>query len=86
MTIESGDQIYEFSPERTLEEFDALAHRCFQHLQVHQQCLQWSQEIVQRWLADVRRRYESSAEDTIGPVDLDDLEFDPESVLNYFRN
>lgn len=87
LTIESGEQIFEFSPERTLDEFNALAHRCFQQLQVHQQCVQWSREIVQRWLADVQRRYESNAEDApLYPVDIDDLEFDPESVLNYFRN
>lgn len=86
LTIESGEQVFEFSPDRTLIEFDALAHRCFQRLQVHEQCVQWSQEIVQRWLADVRRRYERSAEEAIGEIDLDELEFDPESVLNYFRN
>lgn len=87
LTIESGEQIFEFSPDRTQDEFNELAFRCFQRLQVHQQCVEWSRDIVQRWLADVRRRYESAAEDALlDPADLDGPEIDSESVLNYFRN
>ena len=87
LTIESGEHIFEFSPDRTMDEFNELVHRCFQHLQVHQQCVQWSHDIVQRWLLDVRRRYESAADDEPRyPVDFDGSEIDSESVLNYFRN
>lgn len=57
VTIQSGDQVYEFSPDRSKGELNELAHRCFQRLEVRKQNTQWSQEIVQHWFSEMQQRY-----------------------------
>ena len=87
MVIQSGEQVYEFSPERTMVEMNELVHRCFQRLEVKKKCAEWSAQIVHRWLIEIEQHSSSSEQRTENapPFDdeLDDL--DSESTLNYFR-
>ena len=89
VVIQSGDQVYEFCPERTMEEMRELVHRCFQSLEVRKQCANWSARIVQNWLDDLDQRYrnvavgKSDSESKFNDDDFD--EFDSESAINFFK-
>jgi len=87
--IQNGDQVYEFSPERTMHEMGELAHRCFQSLQVRKQCANWSARIVQNWLDDIEQRYKNiEVEQTEPETQFNDDSFDDcdsESALNFFK-
>jgi hypothetical protein len=89
IVIQSGDHIYEFSPERTLDEMNGLVNHCFQRLEVKKQCDQWVARIVRAWLNEISDRYsdipdDEAEEESRFDDDLDD--FDSESTLNYFKN
>ncbi len=56
IVIECGEQVYEFSPSRTMADLQTLAENCFQRLEVKKQCAQWSSEIVRRWVAELNHR------------------------------
>ena len=88
VVIQSGEQVYEFSPERTKVEMNELVHNCFQRLEVKRQCAQWSAQIVQKWLSEIEQHFSGYGGDQFDDEmqfddDLD--EFDSESTLNYFR-
>lgn len=97
IVIQSGDHIYEFSPERTLEEMNGLVNQCFSRLEVRKQCDQWVARVVRAWLNEISERYSDSENGDVDDESEDDSEeesqfdddfddFDSESALNYFRN
>lgn len=59
VVIEYGDQIAEFSPNRTLGETDALAKECVRRLEVKKQMAMWSKHVVQHWLSDLAKRHDA---------------------------
>ena len=42
IVIECGEQVFEFSPTRTLQEIDEFAQNCLRKLEVKKQCAAWS--------------------------------------------
>jgi len=98
VVIQSGDQIYEFCPERTLEEMNALVNSCFQRLEVKKQCQRWSARIVRAWLDEIDQRFSAESQieenaqneqDESGEEENFDDEFDDFDAnpnLNYLRN
>jgi hypothetical protein len=78
VVIECGDQIFEFSPSRTLEETDDLAKNCLRRLEVKKQYAAWAQHIVQHWLSDLAKRHEAPpVQEPVNKVEqLDDVDDD----------
>lgn len=58
IVIECGEQVFEFSATRTIEEIDDLAKNCLHRLEVKKQCAAWSTHIVQEWLSNLAQRYD----------------------------
>lgn len=56
VTIQAGDQVFEFSPQNTMADLSNLAQQCFNRLEVKKEAANWSAEIVQYWLSDLRQR------------------------------
>ena len=56
MIIQSGDQVFEFSPKRTFVELCNLAQQCFQRLEVKKLTTVWSEETAAQWLANLQQR------------------------------
>jgi len=86
--IQSGDHIYEFSPERTMDEMNGLVNHCFHRLEVKKQCDQWVARVMRAWLKEISERFSDSVDqesEEESPFD-DDFDDDSESTLNYFRN
>lgn len=60
VVIECGDQIFEFSPTRTLQETDELAKSSLRRLEIKKQCVAWSEHIVREWLSNLAQRYNAA--------------------------
>lgn len=52
-----NDQGYEFLPERTVGEINELVQQSFQKLEIRKQCITWSEEVMQNWVAALAQRY-----------------------------
>ena len=73
--IQSGEQIYEFSPTNTYGEMCELTSRCIGKLELRKQCEEWSSQIVNSWLADLALRHNRQMDDD---EDDDDSSFNDE--------
>lgn len=69
VVIECGDQIFEFSPARTLKETDELAKSSIRRLEVKKQCAAWSEHIVREWLSNLAQRYDGVFPDRADETD-----------------
>jgi len=70
IVIQCGDQVYEFSPTRTMVDLQTLAQNCFQRLEVKKRCAQWSEQIVRHWVAKMNQRCADSALDKMTKNDM----------------
>jgi hypothetical protein len=57
VVIQSGEQVFEFSPQRAMADLSNLAQQCFHRLEVKKETANWTAEIVQYWLSDLRHRF-----------------------------
>ncbi len=71
IVIESGEQVFEFSPTRTIDELNDLAKSCLRRLEVKKQCAVWSVHVVQHWLSTLAQRYDGVLPDIDDTADVD---------------
>lgn len=76
IVIVCGEQVFEFSPSRTIDEIDDLAKNCLKRLEVKKQCATWSTHIVQQWLSDLAKRYDGVLPHPVDEMDPDFVDDD----------